>query len=171
MGQVLTTATLINTLNVQLRVIYVPPDEFKPGTITGIGIRVYLFYLASPIFIMEQLILGCAFCRKNEELVLWKISPENTTFISAEIGWKWPIINSFLRCCLKTKDIVNINSSVSKAMGILYCSRQNRIVEHNQRFLLWYKWQQQCTMIHVATHTFRVAESNSLLDVLLWDFD
>lgn len=31
------------------KVICVPPAEFKPVTITGIGIRVSLFYLAPPI--------------------------------------------------------------------------------------------------------------------------
>lgn len=52
MGQVLTTVTLINILLSMFsytKVICVPPAEFKPVTITGIGIRVSLFYLAPPI--------------------------------------------------------------------------------------------------------------------------
>jgi len=37
---------------------------------------------------MEQSILRYAFSRKNEALILWKILPENTAFISAEKWWQ-----------------------------------------------------------------------------------
>lgn len=75
---------------------------------------------------------------------------------------------SFLRCCIESKAIGNVYSSVGKAIRVLHYSRCDRMSEYAEVVYSGINSTSSAqAMARVETQTFTVAESEFLLDVLL----